>query len=128
MCSSLLLIPIHHSPGPYLAASPASHASWTRQLFPIALFIFIYYIYLLLFPDYHRSARQLQRLDEVGVCWVVGLTLRHSLPCPRWGLAESRAPGLGGGHGGDPEEDAFAAGHLHLSLPRQGRGSATARG
>lgn len=38
-------------------------------------------------------------------------------------LAERRA-----GRGEDLEEDAFAAGHLHLSPTWRGRGSATARG
>lgn len=110
---------------PSLATSPALRASWDRQLFPITLFIFIYCLYLLLFTDYCWLVRQLKMLEEAGVCWMVGLMLQCR---PTSSLLRARRDSCPGGCREDPEEDAFAAGHLHLSLTQRGRGSATARG
>lgn len=62
---------------------------------------YLIYMYLLLFADYCRLVHQ---LEEVSVCWMLRLMLQHQPALSRVSLYRE-----------DPGEDAFAAGHLHLS-------------
>lgn len=100
----------------------SSIACWLGRA---ALPYYFIYIYLLLFTDYYQLVHQLKTLEEVSVCWMVGLMLKCR---PALSLLRACRELCPGGPGEDLEEDAFAAGHLHLSLTRWGRDSATARG